>query len=282
MQDESKSSRGWVHQNYLRFRWWKRRKIFIHCKRKTNWGETCRNPALDINILFCVFFQRFVNICIAYLSPVLQPLAFLFIVSSDIGGPVLCPVHDLSRMLRVDSGIDACKLTSWIGGTHSASTFKAEFYKITTYFYMKILKLSIVSETWSMGHCMGQGTTPHPDSPPTEDFENMFVHERVSDLKSCKMSLIQISPILTRLQLTRVKKCEAAGSYLPSAQSGVHGFTAAGWLLTDSAPATKIKIYYNVKLNLIKCERRDPAPAPATRLFVLAATARDELWQPHF
>ena len=170
--------------------------------------------------------------------------------------PVLRPVSDLSRMLWVDSGIDACKLTSWIGGTHSASTFKAEFYKITTYFYMKILELSIVSETWSMGHCMGQGTTPHPDTPPTEDFENMFVHERVSDLKSCKMSLIQISPILTRLQLTRVKKCEAAGSYLPSAQSGVHGFTAAGWLLTDSAPATKIKIYYNVKLNLIKCEQR--------------------------
>ena len=45
-------------------------------------------------------------------------------------------------------------------------------------------------------------------------------------------------------------------------------------------PATKIKIYYNVKLNLIKCEQL--APAPATRLFVLAATARDELWQPHF
>ena len=131
-------------------------------------------------------------------------------------------------------------------------------------FYMKILKLSIVSETWSMGHCMGQGTTPHPDSPPTEDFENMFVHERVSDLKSCKMSLIQISTILTRLQLTRVKKCEAAGLYLPSAQSGVHGFTAAGWLLTDSAPATKIKIYYNVKLNLIKCEQLAPAQPQQT------------------
>ena len=78
------------------------------------------------------------------------------------------------------------------------------------------------------GTLYGTGHHTTPGFTPTEDFENMFVHERVSDLKSCKMSLIQISPILTRLQLTRVKKCEAAGSYLPSAQSGVHGFTAAG------------------------------------------------------
>ena len=107
-------------------------KIFIHCKRKTNWGETCRNPALDIiNILFCVFFQRFVNICIAYLSPVLQPLAFPFIVSSDIGGPSCCARSltsqggfGLTLALILDRNPLSLHFQSWILQNHSFDIMK--------------------------------------------------------------------------------------------------------------------------------------------------------------
>ena len=163
---------------------------------------------------------------------------------------------------------------SWIG-THSASTFKAEFYKITALILWKFLKLlGWTMCTWS-------------DRAPRFQLNNKWIFWKYVCLryKSFRFKVLQnvFDPDLHNLAKTPADKGqEVWSSRLISTQPslGSAWFYCGG--LTDSAPATKIKIYYNVKLNLIKCEQLAPAPVPASRLFVLAAATRDELLQPQF